>query len=248
MGRPVTSGSSELHDEWRLRTTSLAWTFPADWEDPAVEALCEAIDEGGNIWPAAERLGRARAAAGVSLAEALADIDVLATITDPRYTESLRRAVSLGWADRVTAPPAAVSDPLTGLVTPEYLKVRLAEIYRAAEVEGGAVPDSSALVVVRLDLTDRTGWQRVLPMILSADVMRSVFDGGRTLAQLGPSVAVVLTDRDAVLARRARLLATMIGSQLAVDPAASIPDPQVWIENLPPTYNSALDLLGELGR
>ena len=63
----------------------------------------------------------------------------LATIAHPRYTDPLRRAVSLGWADRISAPPASVEDPLTGLTTPEYLRVRLGELYRAADVSGDSV-------------------------------------------------------------------------------------------------------------
>ena len=240
--------SSELAEQWAARAAGAGWAFPSDWHVAAVDAVCEAVADSDDVWPAAERLGQSRSAAGVSLGEALADIDALCAIVPTRYTSTLRRAVSLGWADRVVAPPGAVSDPLTGLCTPDYLQVRLGEVYRAAEVAGSEVPHRSALVVVRLDLTERTGWQRILPMILTADTMRSVFDGGQSLAQLGEAIAVVLTDRDEMLPRRARLLASMISTQVRRDPQAAIPAPQVWIESLPARYGAALDLVRALGR
>ena len=240
--------SHELAEQWAARASGAGWAFPSDWHVAAVDAVCEAIADCAEVWPAAERLGQSRSAAGVSLGEALADIDALCAIVPSRLTSTLRRAVSLGWADRVVAAPAAVSDPLTGLCTADYLQTRLGEVYRAAEVGGSDVGERRALVVVRLDLLGRTGWHRVLPMILTADSMRCVFDGGQSLAQLGEGVAVVLTERDEMLARRARLLSSMISTQVGRDPQAAIPDPQVWVESLPPRYGAALDLVRALGR
>jgi len=206
------------------------------------------VTAAADVWAAAERLGRDRAAAGVSLAEALVDIDSLAAITHQRYTDPLRRAVSLGWADRITTPPSSVEDPLTGLATPEYLEVRLGEIYRAAGSSGGSEPLPWALVVVRLDLAGQRGWQRTLPMILVADAMRQVFDAGESLALLGQSVAAVLGEREASLSRRARVLSSFISAQLEIDPQILIPPPSVWIEALPTTYGAAIKLIAELGR
>lgn len=243
--------SAQLRREWSDRANGAGWAFPSDWHVGAIEAVCEAIADRTDVWAAAERLGQARAAAGVSLGEALADVDGLCAIAPPRYTSALRRAVSLGWADRVITPPGTVSDPLTGLVTAEYLRIRLGEIYRAAESR--ADPESaesagSALVVIRLDLAGRTGWQRVLPMILCADSMRCVFDGGQTLAQLSETVAVVLAAREQMLARRARLLCSLVVTQVGRDPDADIPPPHVWIENLPEQQRAALEWVTELGR
>ncbi len=250
MGRlpAVVMTSNELRQQWKARASAYGWAFPSDWHVPAVDAVCDALTADADVWAAAERLGRDRAGAGVSLAEALVDVDGLATIAHARYTDPLRRAVCLGWADRISAPPSSVEDPLSGLATPEYLQVRLGEVYRAAEVSGGSVESDSALVVVRLDLEDQRGWQRTLPMILVADAMRQVFDGGQSLALLGESVAVVLCDRDAMLARRARLLCNFINHQIDVDPQVAIPGPSVWIETLPTRYGAAMDLIAELGR
>ncbi|GGM01665.1 hypothetical protein [Nakamurella endophytica] len=240
--------SDEIRRVWSARADGAGWAFPADWHTPAVDAVCEAVSAGGDVWAPAERLGQDRAASGVSLAEALADIDMLAAIAPQRYTASLRRAVSLGWADRVTAPPAAVSDPMTGLVSPEYLHARLEEVYLEAESQGQPVGDTYALVLIRLDLAGRPGWQRLLPMIHTAEGMRTVFAGGQTLVRLSPAVAAVLTRRDSKLARRALLLAEIIAARLTGDPDAAIPAPKVWIEHLPTTYRAALDLVGDWSR
>ncbi len=240
--------SGELCQQWKARSSAYGWALPSDWHVPAVDAVCEAVIADADVWAAAERLGRDRAGVGVSLAEALADVDGLATIAAARYTDPLRRAVSLGWADRISAPPASVEEPLTGLATPEYLQVRLGETYRAAEASGASIGAASALVVVRIDLDGQRGWQRTLPMILVADAMRQVFDGGQSLVQLGESVAVVLCEREEMLARRARLLCSFITRQIEVDPQVAIPGPSVWIESLPTKYRAAMDLIAELGR
>jgi hypothetical protein len=244
----TTMTSEALASEWQSRSIESGWAFPADWSVAAIDAVCDAICADQDVWPAAERLGQARAATGISLGETLADIDVLCALSPSKYTSVLRRSTSLGWADRITSPPSTVSNPISGLVTPEYLQVRLGEVYRAGEVRDQKTGEVAALVVVRLDLTRRVGWQRALPMILTGDCMRTVFNGGQTLAQLGESVAVALAERNEVLARRARLLASMITSHVEGDPQAKIPPPKVWIESLPSSYGAALDLVSELSR
>ncbi len=240
--------ATDLRDEWQVKASAFGWTFPSDWHDPAIDAVCDALTAGADVWDAAERLGSGRAAAGVSLGEALVDVDALATIVPGRYTDALRRAVSLGWADRVTVPAVSVADPMTGLVTPEYLQIRLGEVYRASEVRAEPVSTQWALVVVRLDLAGHVGWQRTLPMILVAEGLRRVFDGGQSLVLMGEAVAVALCERDPVLARRARLLRSMVTDSMERDPQIIVPGPAVWIEQLPSTYSAALDLLTELGR
>ena len=100
-----------LRVEWAARSLDTAWAFPSDWGTPAVEALCEAIVLHGDVFPPAERLGRARADAGIGLGETLADIDQLAALVPGRYAEPMRRAVSLGWADGSSGPTGHVFDP-----------------------------------------------------------------------------------------------------------------------------------------
>src|SRR5699024_1290666 len=111
MSRTVRSrlAAPELRAQWQRRSAASGWAFPSDWYLPAVDAVCETMcsaDTG--VWAAAERLGRDRAAAGVSLAETLADVDVLVSLAsscgDAWGGDVLVRAASLGWADGAAAP------------------------------------------------------------------------------------------------------------------------------------------------
>jgi hypothetical protein len=247
---PLTS--DELRGRWFEQSSGGGWAFVGDWHHPAVDALCEACLAGLNVWAPAERLGAARAAAGVSLGETLADLDGLLYVV-PHIAESVvHRAASLGWAERMTTPRPAVFDPLTGLVSVDYLRTRLGEVYRAADVAGTRVSDTHALVAVRLDLTGRSGWDRITPLILTGDAMRTVFDGGQTLAHLADHMAVVLAEREAMLARRTSLLAGLVGERLARDTsdraAGGRPMARIWIERLPDRPAAAAELIGELAR
>ena len=176
----------------------------------------------------------------------MADVDGLTAVLPGLPTEVLHRAVSLGWADRMMAPRPSVFDPLTGLVSQDYLRTRMGEVYRAADVAATKVSATHALVVVRVDLTGRTGWDRITPLILSGDAMRTVFDGGQTLARLADHMAVALTEREPMLARRAQLLAGLVTERLTRDGRDPLPGPRVWIERLPDSLPAAVDLIGQL--
>lgn len=246
LGGTVTSAT--LRHRWQQASELGGWNYRSDWYVPAVDAVCESVCDDLDPFAAAERLGHDRARAGVSLGEALADIDALVVQVPGDRGAVLQRALSLGWADETLAPAALVTDPLSGLAVAEYLQVRLDEVYRAAEVIGRSVSEIKALVVVRLDLRGRSGWGRSLPMVLAADCMRTVFDSGQSLVMLSDSVAVVLSDRESTLARRARVLADMIANQVRIDPQAAVPPPEVWIEPLPAGYPAALQLVRDLDR
>ncbi len=244
----TTMSSAELRDRWFEQSSAAGWAFVSDWHHPAVDALCEACLRGSNIWAPAERLGSVRAQKGVSLGETLADLDGLACVLPDISDGVVHRAASLGWAERMTAPRQAVFDPLTGLVSVDYLRTRLGEVYRAAEVADTEVSATHALVTVRLNLAGRTGWDRLTPLILAGDAMRTVFDGGQTLARLADHMAVVLAEREPMLARRTHLLTGLVQERLGRDlpPGESIA--RIWIERLPGAATAAVDLIGELAR
>ena len=244
---PGDGASIALRERWFELTAAGPWTFQSDWHDPAVDALCEACLSGRNVWACAERLGAVRAAGGVGLAETLADVDALMTVRPDLPADLLCRAVSLGWADRTQTPAVAVLDPLTGLASVDYLRQRLREVYRAADVAGPKVSAGSALVVVRTAATGR-GWAREAPLIMAAHALRTVFDGGQTLARSSDRVALALTTRDRALPRRVQLLGGVLQGllpQTAGGPAT--PLPRVWIEKLPDDLDAALDLVEGLG-
>jgi hypothetical protein len=246
--RITTLTSAELRDRWFEQSSSSGWAFVSDWHHPAVDALCEACLIGRNVWAPAERLGSVRAENGVSLGETLADLDGLACALPDISDGVIHRAASLGWAERMTAPRHAVFDPLTGLTSVDYLRTRLGEVYRAAEVADTKVSATHALVTVRLNLAGRTGWDRVTPLILAGDAMRTVFAGGQTLARLADHMAVALADREPMLARRTHLLTGLVLERLGRDQPPGESFARVWIERLPDNAPAAGDLIGELAR
>ncbi|MEU7478904.1 GGDEF domain-containing protein [Lentzea sp. NPDC042327] len=246
-----------LKARWRTATMAAGWAFPADWPLAEVDEVCAAVSEGTDPSDALVRLGRARAEAGAGLGETLLDLAALhAVLTDESHVVSpdvdalpsrMVRTTALGWADVVTrqAGDCAAEDPLTGLATTAYLRTRLGEVYRETPV----VPLDYALVLLRLDTHRATGWSRVVAMTLASDALRTVFDGGETLATLGPSVAAVLARRDETLARRVSNLRVLSADRLADDPHVSPAGPaKVWTERLPDTHSQACALLTSLGR
>lgn len=236
-----------LRQRWFQTSAAGPWTFHTDWHAAAVDALCEACVSGRDLWVCAERLGAARAAAGIGLAETLADIDALITVEPSVPAELVCRAASLGWAERTQAPAVAVLDPLTGLVSADYLSQRLSEVYRAADAVGRRVSADSALVVVRTP-AGGAGWSGQTSLIVAAHALRTVFDAGQTLARLGDRVAVALTARDRVLPRRVQLLGGVVdGLRPQTVPDAGV-DPRIWIEKLPDDLDAAVALIEGLGR
>lgn len=244
---PRVTGSRGLRDRWRALSNDAGWGYPSDWQRESVDALCEAIVEGRSPWEAAERLGADRAAAAVSMPQTLADIDILTDLVDQQWGESLRRAVSLGWSERAIAPPAGIVDPLTGLTGLGYLQVRLAEVYRAAAVDGTDVGDSHALVLLRLDLAV-DGLGRRLPLVLVAEALRSVFGGGETLSVLSDAVAVVLCERDGRVAQRAEVARRFARRLLEGDRWTRSVGVGAWVERLPATVEQASAVLVDLSR
>lgn len=242
-----TSSSDALRHAWKMQTIANGWAYPSDWRRESVDAVCDALVDGRDPWAAAERLGRDRAAAGVGLPEVLADIDALVGLVDVRFTEELRRAVSLGWSERATAPQTAIIDPLTGLASAGYLQVRLGEIYQAADAGSGSANSSHALVAIRINVSAH-GLGRRLPMVVVADSVRSVFHSGESVAVLSDSMLLVLTERDDRLAKRAALAQTFAERALGADAQVGPTPVRVWVESLPPSLDMARLLLDELSR
>ncbi|WNV90641.1 GGDEF domain-containing protein [Umezawaea sp. Da 62-37] len=253
----VAQAERVLKSKWRTASLAAGWPFPRDWPlrevDDVVTAMLDTADPGDAL----VRLGRARAEAGAGLGETLLDLAALHAVLDGQcgvvapnvdaLPSRMLRLTATGWADVLTEEAAdrGADDPLTGLATRGYLRTRLSELYR----ESARPDDGYALVLVGLDLTRATGWSRVVAMTLVSDVLRTVFDGGETLASLGPSVAAVLTRRDAALARRISAVRVLAADRLAVDPHVRPAGPaEVWSEHLPATHEEACGLLAALGR
>ncbi|MFD9891205.1 GGDEF domain-containing protein [Amycolatopsis sp. NPDC059027] len=263
-----------LRARWRTASLASGWRFPSDWGLPEVDAVCAAVVRQGKPAvgsEAAERalagLGRARAAAGAGLAETLTDLAalhaVLAGSADPAVVDGfvapdvdatparLLRLTALAWADVATDQlvHTEVTDPLTGLPTAAYLRTRLAEVYRRAEREERAVAEDFVLLVVELDFSTVDGWPRLTGMILAADALRTVFDGGESVASLGPSVVAALVPRDDRLASRGVALRRAVHERLSVDAQlAEVGSPRISAVRLPATHELACDVLAGLSR
>lgn len=245
---------------WRTASLASGWRYPSDWSQPEVDRVCSAVGEHGDLDTAVRLLGAARAAAGVGLAETLTDLAALhAVLSAPDSVDGLVapcpdavpsrlvRLTALGWADAALQPAGAeVSDPLTGLATPSYLRTRLHELYHRARALGAGVADH-VVAVIRPNLTDLPSWARVACMVLIGQVLRTVFRAGETLALTGPSVAAVLTVRNESLRGQLLVVRSLADEQLAADPwlAQAVPV-RTDLEVLPPNYGRACDLVARL--
>jgi hypothetical protein len=240
------------------------WRFPSDWGLPEVDAVCSSAVRQTDLTPALSNLGRARAEAGAGLDETLTDLAALhAVLTAPESSSgliapapdaaptALVRVTALAWADASSGElrNTEATENLTSLTTHAYLRTRLGEVYRLAAREGAAVPETHSLLAVTLDLSLVEGWSRLMAMVLVADVLREVFDGGESIALLGPSVAVVLAPRDAGFSDRVLTAGWLIGERLSSDPQLeSTRRPWLRVEKLPDTLPHARNLLHHISR
>jgi hypothetical protein len=240
------------------------WRFPSDWGLPEVDAVCSSAVRQTDLMQPLSRLGRARAEAGAGLDETLTDLAALhAVLTSPESSTgliatdpdaaptALVRTAALAWADASSGElrNAGATENLTSLTTHAYLRTRLGEVYRQAERDEVPVPASHSLLAVTLDLSAVAGWSRLMAMVLVADVLREVFDGGESIALLGPSVAVVLGLRDTAFGDRALTAGWLVGERLAADPQlASSRRPWLRVEKLPESLDEARALLHRISR
>lgn len=252
----------ELRAKWRTASLASGWRFPSDWALPEVDAVCAAAIRGGGTEVPLAGLARARAAAGAGLAEVLTDLAALhAVLSDPGATDGfvspdvdaiptrMLRVTALAWADVAMDQIAHIEviDPLTGLPTSAYLRTRLGELYRQAEANSQAAGEHHTLLVAGLDLSTVAGWHRVTGMILLAEALRAVLDGGESVATLGPSTLAAVLPRDGQIASKAVLLRRALHERLSVDiQLDGISGPRIRLVRLPATHEAACDLLRRL--
>jgi hypothetical protein len=252
-----------LRARWRTASIAAGWRFPSDWGVPEVDAVCLSAVRRGDLSGALTSLGRARAQAGAGLDETLTDLAALHAVlttdvhdgliaTDPDAAPTpLVRAAALAWAEASFGDlrSAEATDNLTNMTTLAYLRTRLGEVYRHAARLGLPAAETHALLVVTLDLSGVTGWARLMAMVLVADALCEIFDGGESIALLGPSVAAVLSERDPAFGDRALSAGWLISERLKVDPQLEpTRRPILRLERLPPTQEEARDLLSSISR
>ncbi|SDD20750.1 GGDEF domain-containing protein [Actinokineospora iranica] len=256
--------SGVLRARWRTASIAAGWRFPSDWGVPEVDDVCVSVITDGDLDSALTGLARARAHTGAGLDETLADLAALHAVlrsppdddglvaADPDATPAaLLRTTALAWADAALGAQHTTesTEALTRLATADYLRVRLREVYGRARREKYCPSEHFVLLVVSLDLATVAGWPRLMAMVLVGDVLRAVFDGGESVAVLGPSVAVVLAERDSRLAHRAADARLAIADRLAVDSDLRFASgPEIRVERLPTTHAAALRLVHAVSR
>ncbi|MTD54986.1 GGDEF domain-containing protein [Amycolatopsis pithecellobii] len=253
-----------LRAKWRTASLAAGWRFPSDWALPEVDAVCAAAIRGGGTEIPLAGLARARAATGAGLAEVLNDLAAFCAVLDDPAAEDgfvspdvdaiparLLRVTALAWADVAMDQLAhlEVVDSLTGLPTAAYLRTRLREIYRQAQLAGRSVSEDHTLLVVNLDLSTLAGWQRVTGTILFGEALRAVLDGGETVASLGPSTLVAVLPKDGQITSKAIGLRRALHERLSVDDQLDdLGGPRIRLVRLPSSHEAACELLYRLAR
>ena len=212
------------------------------------EAVGEALASGRDPVVACSVVGHEMARDGVDLGEALRGLRATyqqVIGADPEF--AALHALGMAWSEETLAYLHQLSceDPLTGLASHAHVRARLGEVYRGVEQGGRSAQQSHALVVV--DLPSLAGghdrFSRALWLVRLAETVRSCFDGGETVGQVGATRLVVLTDRGVELGRRVATLREMVTSL-----GEGATGARVWIEGLPGGIDSAVRLLDELAR
>jgi hypothetical protein len=148
-----------------------------------------------NLARACGSLGQARAKAGVGIAAAITDLAALYTVlgrgSPPLHLDS---SIAGGWAEEglTRESQGYCEDPLTGLATLPYLRTRLAELYREADLLGISPAHTHRLIVIS-PLPPADQWHRLAGAIRLGHDLRAAFPGGETLAQApGPGAGLAL--------------------------------------------------------
>ena len=252
-----------LRVRWRTASIAAGWRFPSDWGLPEVDGVCAAVAQRTDL---SGRPGRSRPRprgrrcrtrrdahrrrrAARRLTTPQSRSGLVATDPDAAPT-ALIRAAALAWADASNGDlgNTEATENLTSLSTQAYLRTRLGEVYRQATRDVVPVAQSHSLLVVTLDLSDVVGWSRLMAMVLVADVLRDVFDGGESVALLGPSVAVVLGSRNSAFGDRSLTAGGLITERLSTDPQLADRRPRLRVEKLPATLTEARAQLARIGR
>lgn len=208
-----------------------------------LDLLRDAVREGASdVVDVAHEVGASAAQWGVPLHEVLDHVERAFAPDQPSFAAT--RAAAVAWAERALVRHADISceDPLTSLATVPYVRSRLTEIYRGAENVGGRASDSTAVVVVELPRS-HVGHELELSLraLHVAEILRTVFAGDETVAQLTPRrfAALVARDRtdDITLSLLAMLLDRAVGEH---------GQSRLWVEQLPASVDGVAQVLAGL--
>ena len=195
-----------------------------------VALLRNAVRDGASdVVDVAHEVGASAAQLGVPLHEVLDHVERAFAPDEPTFAAT--RAAAVAWAERALIHHADISceDPLTSLATLPYVRSRLAEVYRGAESIGRRANDTTALVVVELP---RTLFGHELELSLRAldvaEVLRMVYPGDETIAQLSPRRFAALVARERADEITISLLALLLDRAIGERGQS-----RLWVEHLP---------------
>jgi len=264
--RGAPAAGAPLRERWRERSVASTWRRASDWRHPAVDGLVAAVLAGEGGEAAALRLGAARCAAGVGIAEAIDDLGAFYQCVDggPPPTPMLR-ALCEGWTDEQASGIALGSclDPSSGLPTRDYLATRLVETYAVCRRAGASPAQSHRLLVLDSASPSATPWSRLARSATVGAALRDQFGDVHPMASLGGDVFVVLVDETALDEEPSddpdgptaldrvvtRTLAHVARHALQLDvPELVRHPPRVRLEGLPAVYEDAERLLVDLTR
>lgn len=135
-----------------------------------------------------------------------------------------------GWADGYVrgAHTGLCIDPTTGLVTMMVLRLRLQEIFEHAHAVGVPAHESHSLVLIDVDLHDKSRMEADMLMACVAESARNVFCQGETIARAGERI-LILADHHEIVEQRAEILA----DRLRLEPATRRGRTTVVLDELP---------------
>jgi hypothetical protein len=208
-----------------------------------IRLLHDAVRDGrSDVVGVAHEVGASAAHLGVPLHEVLDLVERAFAPDAPDFRATREAAVA--WAETAMLRDADLSceDPLTSLATATHLRARLGEVHRAADRDRVPVAGRHVLVVVELP---RTSSGHELELSLRAldlgEVLRSVFRGDETIAQLTPRRFAVLADRDHADDLTMALLGMLVARTTAHDGQA-----RLWVEELPATSDGIAQVIASL--
>jgi hypothetical protein len=154
------------------------------------------------------------------------------------------RAAALAWAELALIHHAdiACEDPLTSLATVPHIRSRVSELYRGAEQSGRLAGDEHALVVVEFPRSPiGNQLELALRALDVAEVLKLVFTGDETFAQLTSRRFAVLVSHDSANDTTMTLL-TLLLNQMLPDHGQA----RLWIEYLPASVDGIAQVLAGL--
>jgi hypothetical protein len=242
-----------VRERWQADSLATVWLRPTDWYHPAVDALIEAVLDDADATAAAERLGGARASAGVGISEAIDDLTCLfEALGHDAPPLALVRALCEGWAGDQAADPAVTHcvDPDSGLPTAAYLGVRIGETYGRASRTGRPAGETHALLVTDVEAKELAPWSRIVRSAVVGEALTAVFGEGHPMAALGRGTFAVLVERTPGLGAEALDLRDRLVEHARSHGAQDLirQPPRVWVEALPATRLQAVELLEHLAR